>query len=225
MLLREEAQRLWHRLGRLVELEELVALGHTALLEVARSFDPQRASFRTYASRKLRWAILDGIRRDTHGRVPTTRAKALGASERLGRAGRAKILKDPGLEPEQQHRSRLRGILRDHAGALAVGLIAASGDMAEATDPQENPEQISMRLAAVRQLQGAVEQLPDRERELVRRHYFGEERFDRIALDLGISKSRASRLHTRAIRTLATTLRESDPTEITEPEGPGSSPS
>jgi RNA polymerase sigma factor for flagellar operon FliA len=86
---------------------------------------------------------------------------------------------------------------------LAVGLVAAAGDLATAADPGEDPEQICARVTAARELRAAVQALPERQRMLVERHYFAEQRFDHIAAELGISKSRASRLHGEAIRTLA----------------------
>lgn len=67
-----------------------------------------------------------------------------------------------------------------------------------AADPRPGPEM----LVASHQLATAVASLPTRERLLVERHYYDGERFDVIARDLGISKSWASRLHDRALRSL-----------------------
>jgi RNA polymerase sigma factor for flagellar operon FliA len=111
----------------------------------------------------------------------------------------------------------LRALLRAHAGALAVALVAASGDMAGATDPGEDPEQAVLRAAAAATLRKAVVQLPPEQRALVERHYFGEERFDEIAADLGISKSWASRLHAQAVGALAAALRGQEPPEEQHP--------
>ena len=60
-------------------------------------------------------------------------------------------------------------------------------------------------------LEGLVRDLPDRERALIDRHYFGGEPFDEIAKDIGISKSWASRLHAQAIQKLAAALRGAEP--------------
>ena len=53
----------------------------------------------------------------------------------------------------------------------------------------------------------AIEELAPQEATLLRRHYLEGERFDHVAEDLGLSKSWASRLHTRAISRLARRLR------------------
>jgi RNA polymerase sigma factor for flagellar operon FliA len=52
-----------------------------------------------------------------------------------------------------------------------------------------------------------MDDLPTAESELVRRHYLNGERFDHVAEELGLSKSWASRLHTRALGRLAKRLK------------------
>src|SRR5512133_3968609 len=85
-LLRTEARKLWGRLGCRLEREELEALGHEALVRLVRDYAPELGPFAPYAAKRLRWAILDGVRRDTHGRVASARAAGLRACERLGEA-------------------------------------------------------------------------------------------------------------------------------------------
>jgi RNA polymerase sigma factor for flagellar operon FliA len=48
-------------------------------------------------------------------------------------------------------------------------------------------------------MQRALEGLPDQERFLIRGHYLEGRNFDELAAELGLSKSWASRLHTRAL--------------------------
>jgi RNA polymerase sigma factor FliA len=207
-LLRAEAQRLWRRFGGQVEIDELHGLGHVALIELARAYDAARGPFPPYATLRLRWAILDGVRRHSHGRVAAARARALGASERTIEADAAGALPEPeeGDEPSEQ----LRALLGRHAGALAVALVAACGDMAGAADPQEDPEQAAIRATQAAALRAAVIRLPVEQRALVERHYFEDEQFDKIAADLGISRSWASRLHAQAMDTLAEALKGPD---------------
>lgn len=52
-----------------------------------------------------------------------------------------------------------------------------------------------------------IDSLPREERELIRRHYLEDERFDAVAKDLKISKSWASELHSQAIKRLGKRLR------------------
>ena len=94
---------------------------------------------------------------------------------------------------------------------MAVGLVApaARGDEGEPTslDPADDPEAAVSRAELLEIVTAAISELPHEEGELVRRHYLGGERFDHVAAELGLSKSWASRLHTRAMGRLARRLR------------------
>lgn len=97
------------------------------------------------------------------------------------------------------------------ATAMALGLVARSGTGEDGErillDGRESPEEAVERAQLSSLVRSAIEDLPREEAELVRRHYFEGERFDHIAEALGLSKSWASRLHTRAVMRLAKRLR------------------
>lgn len=180
------ARRVGRRVKGQVPFDDLVAMGRAALLDATRSFDPERARFRTYVGKKVAWAMYDGVRRETHGRRCAARA-----------AQRA--------EPVDAH-DDARAALAADRGIEERGEGAAVDDMESIEDqpsPDEDPEATVWRVQRAEALARAVRALPARERELVERHYFAGERFDLIALDLGISRSWASRLHAQAIRALA----------------------
>jgi RNA polymerase sigma factor for flagellar operon FliA len=194
-------RQLARRLGGKVPIDDLAGIGNLALLDVARTWDPSRASFAAYAALRLRWAILDGLRRETHGRTIAARAAALMASDRLAEA------QDEEPEPEvpttqDEDEAALSDLLGAHAAALAVGLFATE----QAVPMVESPEDVVGKAEAAHKVRGAIGALPDRERALLERHYYGGEPFDVIAQDLGISKSWASRLHERAILSVQRTL-------------------
>jgi RNA polymerase sigma factor for flagellar operon FliA len=196
------SRKLARRLGRHVHVDDLLGIGNAALLEVARSYDPSRANFAAYAATRLRWAILDGLRRETHGRSTAARAAALLASERVGEAY-GEVPEPDAPTTIEQDQARLDEMLADHAAALAVGLLATRAD------PPEDvltPEEELSRAETWRTLRAAVGSLPERERALVERHYFGDEQFDEIARELGISKSWASRLHQQAMSAIRRAL-------------------
>lgn len=191
------ARKLARRLGGKVPIDDLAGIGNVALIEIARSWDPARATFAAYAGARLRWAMLDGLRRETHGRTVTARAAALMASERLSEA--TADLPEPELPTTQEEdEASLSDLLSAHAAALAVGLISVP----EAPPPVETPEEAVGNAESAHQLKAVIGALPDRERALMERHYYGGETFDAVAEDLGISKSWASRLHERAIQSV-----------------------
>lgn len=206
-VLRIVAKRLARRMGGGLPLDDLISMGQPALLIAAQTFDPSRSKFATYAGLKVKWAMLDGLKREGRSRSVVARATALAASERVGAAyGEAAQGDDDALQTEEVYAERLGSLLDGHAAALAMGLVSASAD----PPPQEapaTPEDDVARADLVRVLKDAVARLPDRERALVERHYYADEPFETIAKDLGISKSWASRVHAHAIERLGEALK------------------
>jgi RNA polymerase sigma factor for flagellar operon FliA len=209
------ARQTLRTLGSSVELDDLRSFGREGLLDAARKFDVARGvPFRAYANFRVRGAIIDGIRsmaqlpRRTHERL-SGMAAALKVSE--GAAD------DTFGAPATPTRAQADQALGDHLAALTaaitVGLVApaAVGEGGEQIQisTAESPEEAFSRHELLSLVRGAIEQLPDEEAQLVRRHYLEGERFDQVAQSLGLSKSWASRLHTRAMQRLAKRLKES----------------
>ncbi|EYF02404.1 sigma-70 family RNA polymerase sigma factor [Chondromyces apiculatus] len=201
------ARRLARRLGGRIPVDDLHASGNAALQAIVASYDPARSSFPSYARAKLTWAMLEGIRRERRFRLDAPRAGALAASERYAHAAREAGTPAPELPDDPA--PAFRDLLAGHTAAMVLGMAAWSEAPELALpDQSDSPEEriASAEIAGV--VRRAVQALPERERVLIERHYYGGERFDHIAEELGISKSRASRLHTQAIATLSRTLRD-----------------
>ena len=194
------ARGLGRRWGRCAEVEELAAAGRLALVELVRAYDPERAPFAPYASRRLEWAMRDALRRHTHSRTAASRVH-LNLAEGRG-ASDADLDSNNGLAPTE-----LVAAQSAELDCFAVGSpVVAAGDMEAVRDPSDTPEQHVLRRREEQRIRGAVQALPERERALVQEHYFRGERLDRAAAALGISKSWASRLHARAIARLGEAL-------------------
>jgi len=208
------ARQVWRTLGGQGELEELLSFGREGLWDAARRFDPSRGvPFRGYANFRVRGAIIDGVRasarlsRRTHERLNGLQAAARvseGAFEDVS------VPRPPGSGPAEAE-TALADHLAAMATAMAAGLIAptAHGDGGDRTlvDTSENPEQAYAQAQLLALVRSAITELPHEEAELVRRHYLEGARFDHVASELGLSKSWASRLHTRALTRLAKRLR------------------
>lgn len=211
------ARQILRTLGGAAQLDELLSFGREGLWDAARRFDDSRGvPFRGYANFRVRGAIIDGVRassrlsRRTHERLNGLQAAARiseGAQEDLA-APRA-----PGsgaAEAEQALGDHLAAM----ATAMAAGLLAptAYSDSGERTlvDTSDDPEQALGQAQLLQVIRSAIAELPHEEAELVRRHYLEGARFDHVADELGLSKSWASRLHTRALTRLAKKLKGSD---------------
>ena len=74
-------------------------------------------------------------------------------------------------------------------------------------DRTESPEDLAAAAEMGRILREAIEERPENEKTLLKRHYFDEITFDDAAKEIGLSKSWGSRLHSRAIEGLAKSLK------------------
>ena len=194
--------RLSRTIGRSIEFEDLVASGREGLLDAARRFDPTRGiPFRAYANYRVRGAVLDAVRklsvlpRRVHERLAAFEAASLVSQGEAEHAFAPSGAKDPNAADRA-----LAAHLSSIAMAAAVGI--ATETRGEDDDGPDSPEEALARAELVQLVRSAISELPKEEAELVRRHYLDGERLDDIARDLDMSKSWASRLHTRAVARL-----------------------
>jgi RNA polymerase sigma factor for flagellar operon FliA len=206
------ARQLARELGRSAELDDLRAMGHQGLLEAARRFDEGRGvTFRRFANYRVRGAMLDGVRKSAPlPRRAHARIRALEAALLVAEAGAEDSSTGIASDPRASEQ-KLTEHLADMATAMAMGLLAtpAVGDEGEpsAVDTAVSPEEAVAQAELRKIVVDALDELPEDERELVRRHYLEGERFDHVAASLGLSKSWGSRLHTRAVARLTKRLR------------------
>ncbi len=201
------ARQMHYRIGGLLGLDELQAVARPVIVEAARAWEPGRAPFAPYLVQRLQWAMIDEARRTRRGRKIRARAAACAALERLAEDAAESEAPGAPLRTEAEYQADLGQLLARRAAAMAVGLTSLP-DTDRHADDRETPEEKLRREELRRDMRRAIETLPDRQRALVQRHYFEEERFEAIAADLGVSKSWASRLHTQAMDALATLLRD-----------------
>jgi RNA polymerase sigma factor for flagellar operon FliA len=208
------ARQVFRAVGATVELDELKSFGREGLFDAARRFDPSReVPFRGYASFRVRGAIIDGVR--SSARLPRRvheKLNGLSAAQQTSEGAFEDTCapKQAGVTPAAADQA-LGQHLAAMATAMALGLVApiAKGEEGEKTalDLTEDPESLVARKEMAGLIRDAISDLPEQEATLVRRHYLEGDRFDQVAAELGLSKSWASRLHTRAIQKLTKRLR------------------
>jgi len=197
-----------HRaIGGAVEHDDLVAAGREGLLDAARRFEAERGvPFRAYANIRIHGTMVDGTRRFSplprraYERIAALQASA-GVSE--GEAERV-FAGDSASTPSAADEA-----LAEHlsAIALAAAVSIAAETQGEATDSADSPEEALGRAELIQVVRSAIAELSKDEAELIRRHYLEGERLEDIGRDLSMSRSWASRIHTRAVARLAKRLR------------------
>jgi RNA polymerase sigma factor for flagellar operon FliA len=214
-LVKYVAGRLGSGLPAHVDEGDLVSYGLLGLIGAIERYDPARdVKFETYAMARIKGQIIDELRSmDWVPRSVRARARhierAIGELEaRLGRAPTdEEIAKKLGITEEELEES-LGEIARSSIAALdelwTVSGSSGGGDQValidtiedeSAPDPQGTLSVTEQKEA----LADAIARLPEREKLVVTLYYYEELTLREIGEVLGVTESRVSQLHTKAI--------------------------
>lgn len=197
------SSRLIKRFGASPALrDDIVSAGYIGLIEAAERFDPSAGvEFKTFAYLRIRGAIIDAIRRSSDLSPAAYRyARALSAVQDLRSGVRLNTLRT-GKDPKKA----LAQILEFTAqGALAFRLsLVEVEDEPLHLGEKSHPEERLIAKARDRFLRELVDELPERERNIVKKYYFEDKSLQEIAEEeSGVSKSWMSRVHSRALNML-----------------------
>jgi RNA polymerase sigma factor FliA len=221
------AGRVGSRLPPHVEQGDLIAYGLTGLMEAVDRYDPERGvKFKTFALTRIRGAMIDALRRlDWVPRKVRQNAREIerveaGLGARLGRVPTETELADRlGLDLETL-RGRLREIAdsrlysfdapqpgrRDeslNSDTSLLDLVSSPGlaEPQEALDTAEEARDLHVVLS------NAIGDLPERQQFVLACRYREDLRLGEIGEVMGVSESRVSQLHTKALISLRAVLR------------------
>jgi RNA polymerase sigma factor for flagellar operon FliA len=219
-LVKYVAGRLGSGLPAHVEEADLVSYGLLGLIGAIDRFDPEREiKFETYAVARIRGAIIDELRsldwvpRSVRSRAREIERAIAELERRLGRPPEdEEIAAKLGISEDELQES-LTDISRTSIAALDE-LWSASpsgGDPVALIDTIEDPlaaePQAEMAQTEVRELLGeAIARLPEREKIVVTLYYYEELTLREIGEVLGVTESRVSQLHTKAVLRLRSRL-------------------
>jgi RNA polymerase sigma factor for flagellar operon FliA len=198
-----------------LDFEDLLSFGALGLLDAIDRFEPDRGwCFQTFAVPRIRGAILDELRRydwiSRTGREKIARLER--ATERLSASGSVPddeaLMAELGLD-EKGYRELLEIAGRSYVVSLDEVLALEDGDVQregilqdEAPSPLERVEQ----LEETERVALALRALPERERLLVTLYYYEGLTLKEIGRILGVTESRVSQLHGRALSLLRARL-------------------
>nr|WP_156914699.1 FliA/WhiG family RNA polymerase sigma factor [Thermocrispum municipale] len=202
-----------------IDTGDLVGSGIFGLVDAIEKFDPSRGwKFETYAMQRIRGAILDDLRsQDWVPRAVRSRAREVErAIERLS----GKLNRTPTDEELARELDITVDELRDLYGQLRLTSVVAleellspgreSASLVEALQDEDAPDPVSVLVDRDnrRQLADAIAQLTERDRIIVSLYYFESLTLAEIGKVLGVTESRVSQLHTRAVLRLRAKLTE-----------------
>ena len=209
------AGRLSMYLGYNVEYEDLVSYGIFGLIDAIDKFDYSKAvKFETYASLRIRGAILDQIRKmDWIPRTIRQKQKQIDAvmrqieSEKGRTASDEEIAVGLGISNEEylewQSKMKITNVVSLNE-YLEQGSEVPNDSTASRyfIMPEDAVEQDELKVMLIESLQ----LLTERERRVVELYYYEELTLKEISHVLEVTESRVSQLHTRALQKMKTKM-------------------
>ena len=208
-LVKAVAGRLSMYLGYSVDYEDLCSYGIFGLIDAIEKFDDEKeVKFETYASLRIRGAILDQIRKlDWIPRTVRQRQKQMDAAAReleneLGRPANDNELADKiGISEDEltewQTQCKASNVVSLNEYLEAGSDI--SNESAGASRHFDSPENAFLKEELKKKLIEALDILTEKEKSVVVLYYYEELTLKEISNVLEVSESRVSQLHTKAL--------------------------
>ncbi len=214
------AHHLIAKLPASVEVDDLIQVGMIGLTEALSRFEPsQGVQFETFASQRIRGAMLDELRdgdwmsRGSRKLQKDIELAVQRLEQRLQRTPKeSEIAKELGmsLAEYQESLARVRG-----TQLVYLEDLSARGDDEDhfldrflPVDAQSDPESLLTDQRMREALVEAIKKLPEREQYVMSMYYEHDMNLKEIAAVLGVTESRVSQLHSQSIARLRARLRE-----------------
>jgi RNA polymerase sigma factor FliA len=216
------AGRLGAGLPSHVEDADLISYGLMGLIGSIERFEPERGiKFETFAMTRIRGAIIDELRSlDWVPRSVRARAREIEAAQaklehELQRAPTEEELAAKLGVDEEELRTSLLDIANSSVYALDElwTISDSSGDSVSLldtiSDPRADDPQESLASSEVKdRLTDGISSLPEREQLVIALYYYENLTLREIGEVLGVTESRVSQLHTKAVMRLKSALQE-----------------
>ena len=203
----------WHvhaRVSSAIDVEDLVQIGMISLIEAARAFEDRgHAAFATYATVRVRGAMIDEVRRVAHD-SRTARSRRAGYERAL-----SSLRGSLGREPSRAEIARLMEVsdadlLAIEASGVKLTPIDDAYDETSLAFASDDPDPFEA-LCAVEdreRLIQAMTQLPDRLKLVLQLFFVEELNLTEIAGVLEVSVPRVHQLRAKALKDLRALLED-----------------
>jgi RNA polymerase sigma factor for flagellar operon FliA len=210
-LVKYVAGRLLIHIGQHVEYDDLVGYGIFGLIDAIDKFDKEKGvKFETYASFRIRGAIIDHIRKMDW--VPRTSRK----NNKLMEEAYAQLEDELERQPTDEELaeklkmsvSETQELMRKSAVLSLVSLDDYMEQNYEASftslvaNRSESPEEQTEKQERKEMLATAIENLSEKEKLVITLYYFEDLTLREISSIMKVSESRVSQIHTKAITRL-----------------------
>lgn len=199
------AGRMYNFYGGNVEFEELLGFGVFGLIDAIEKFELERElKFETYAQIRIRGSMIDSLRKlDWVPRSLRKKAKdfEIAISKLENKLSRNATIEDIGSElglSVEEVQSTLAEISTFNLISLEE-LISSRGDYYLTNNSQLTPEDKYSNKELKKILKESVDYLPNKEKMVISMYYYDELTYKEIGEVLGLSESRISQIHSKAV--------------------------
>ena len=214
-LIKLVAAKLSAHIGIHVEFEDMLSYGIFGLIDAIDKFDISKGvKFETYASVRIRGAIIDSLRKLDW--VPRTLRQKNKQLDRVYAELEIRL----GREPSDEEIAECLGIEGKEADkmmqkASVVSLVSLDDYLDQnhempfygaGKSDAETPEDAYERQEMQEMLAVAIERLSEKEQRVITLYYFEELTLKEISRIMGVSESRVSQIHAKAVTRLRTRL-------------------
>jgi RNA polymerase sigma factor for flagellar operon FliA len=218
-LVKYVAGRLGSGLPAHVDEGDLVSYGLLGLISAIERYDPERdIKFETYAIMRIKGAIIDELRaldwvpRSVRARARQIERAIAELESKLGRAPTDEEIAGKIGITEAELEESLADISRSSIAALdELWSVSGEGDQVSLLDtiedstgprPSDSLDETELRET----MADAISRLPEREKLVITLYYYEELTLREIGEVLGVTESRVSQLHTKAVLRLRSRL-------------------
>ena len=214
------ANRIAMRLPPHVEVDDLISVGVLGLIDAIDKYDSTRgAKFKTYAEFRVRGAILDELR--SMDWVPRSVRQKASSMDGVVQKLQNKL----GRRPEDDEVAEEMGVSLDELFTTLnetksmpilsledLGIAKESGEQQSLLDclagKNDADPQTYLRLVELKEIIAkAIDTLPEKERLMISLYYYEELTMKEIGGVLGITESRVSQIHSKAVFRLRNKLK------------------
>ena len=193
------------------DVDDVVSWGMGALLDAVETFDPNRgARFETYAIHRVRWRVLDELRKtDPLPRSARSRARAAEAAraslqQTLGRAPTEdEVASSLGTQPRLlRDLARRTELASGRPASLDAPVVPSANTALEAgvglhallADPTDDPQAALDRSETRERVAGALGALDERSRLVVTAYFYRGMKLKEVGAELGLTEGRISQI-------------------------------
>lgn len=193
------------------DVDDVVNEGVIALMEAIDSFDPAKgAKFETYASLKVRGAIIDYVRRQDWVPRPVRKfARDLDKANSIlyNQYNRAPTNGELAEYLGMSEDKLLRG-MTDAANAVTLSFeeLLYEDNFEDAPTANDGTDSRLLREERRRVIADAISSLREKERQVITLYYYKSMKYSDIAKVIGVSESRVCQINTKAMLALKAAL-------------------